>query len=53
MIFNRKGKQGIHDMLLGTYVVYLPGKPIESFPTTPRIHWTITYVWFGISAIAI
>lgn len=51
MIFNRKARQGIHDLLLDTYVVHLPGKPIESFPTTPRIHWIVTGVWFGLVAI--
>ncbi|MBI3173126.1 MAG: RDD family protein [Chloroflexi bacterium] len=51
MIFNRKARQGIHDLILGTYVVHLPEKPIESFPTTPRIHWIVTSVWVGIVAI--
>lgn len=51
MIFNRKARQGIHDLLLGTYVVHLPGKPIESFPTTSRVHWIVTGVWFGFVAI--
>lgn len=51
MIFNRKARQGIHDLILGTYVVHLPEKPIESFPTTPRIHWIVTSVWIGIVAI--
>lgn len=51
MIFNRKARQGIHDLILGTYVVHLPEKPIESFPTTPRLHWIVTTVWIGIVAI--
>ena len=51
MIFNRKARQGIHDLILGTYVVYIPGKPIESFPTTPRIHHIVTSVLIGIVAI--
>lgn len=51
MVFNRKARQGIHDLILGTYVVHLPEKPIESFPTTPRIHWIVTSVWIGIVAI--
>ncbi|HSL47261.1 MAG TPA: RDD family protein [Anaerolineales bacterium] len=52
MIFNRKARQGIHDLLLGTYVVHLPGKPIEFFPTTARIHWIVTSLWIGIVAIS-
>lgn len=51
MVFNRKARQGIHDLILGTYVVHLPEKPIESFPTTSRIHWIVTSVWIGIIAI--
>jgi len=51
MVFNRKARQGIHDLLLGTYVVHLPGKPAESFPSTPRIHWIAASAWIGIVAI--
>jgi hypothetical protein len=51
MIFNLKARQGIHDLLLGTYVVHLPEKPIKSFPTTPRIHWLVTSAWIGLVAI--
>lgn len=51
MIFNRKSRQGIHDLILGTYVVHLSEKPIESFPITPRIHWIVTSIWIGIVAI--
>jgi uncharacterized RDD family membrane protein YckC len=51
MIFNRSSRQGVHDLLLGTYVVHLPGKPIESFPTTSRIHWIVTSIWVGFIAI--
>ena len=51
MAFNRKARQGIHDLILGTYVVHLSEKPIESFPTTSRIHWIVTSIWIGIVAI--
>jgi len=51
MVFNRKTRQGIHDLLLGTYVVHLPGKPIEAFPTASRIHWIVTSVWFSVIAV--
>lgn len=51
MIFNRRARQGIHDLLLGTYVVHLPGKPIESFPETSQIHRIVTSSWIGIVAI--
>jgi uncharacterized RDD family membrane protein YckC len=51
MIFNSKARQGIHDLLLGTYVIYLPGKPIESYPATPLIHRTLASIWLGLVAI--
>jgi uncharacterized RDD family membrane protein YckC len=51
MVFNRKTRQGIHDLLLGTYVVYLPGKPMESFPITSRIHWIVISIWMGFVTI--
>ena len=51
MLFNRKARQGIHDLLLGTYVVYLPGNPIKSFPPTPRIHKIVSLVWISVVAI--
>lgn len=51
MVFNRKTRQGIHDLLLGTYVVHLPGKPIEYFPVTSRTHWIVASIWIGVVAI--
>lgn len=52
MVFNIKTRQGIHDMFLGTYVVYLPGKPVVSYPTTAKIHWYVPAIWTGLVAIA-
>jgi uncharacterized RDD family membrane protein YckC len=52
MIFNSKSRQGFHDLIGGTYVVYLQGKPISSFPKTSRIHWVVTSLWIGIITIA-
>lgn len=51
MIFNREARQGIHDLLVGTYVVHLPGKPIGSFPTTSRVHYKNAGLWVGFVAI--
>ena len=51
MVFNRKARQGIHDLLLRTYVVHLPGKPVESAPVTSRTHWIVTGIWIGLVAI--
>jgi uncharacterized RDD family membrane protein YckC len=52
MVFNRKTRQGLHDLLLGTYVVHLDGRSIEAFPTSARIHWTVTWFWIGFVAIS-
>lgn len=38
MVFNRRTRQGLHDLVCGTYVVHLTGKPIETFPQTAKIH---------------
>lgn len=51
MVFNRKARQGIHDLVVGTYVVYLPGKPMDSMPKTARVHLTISSIWLGIVTV--
>lgn len=53
MVFNKKSRQGFHDMILGTYVVHLPGKAITTFPKTKRIHWVISSAMIGIVAIGL
>ena len=51
MIFNRGTRQGIHDLLVGTYVVNLNGTPIETFRKTARIHWVISGAIVGLVAL--
>jgi uncharacterized RDD family membrane protein YckC len=48
MIFNRKPRQGYHDMLLGTYVVDIRYETVDPMPATTNIHWVITGVWFSV-----
>lgn len=48
MVFNRRARQGLHDMLLGTVVVHLDGIDLESFPTTASIHRIISAGWVGL-----
>jgi hypothetical protein len=50
MVFNR-ARQGLHDLICGTYVVHLPGKPIETFPQTARVHWAISAVLVGLAVV--
>jgi uncharacterized RDD family membrane protein YckC len=45
MIFNRRARQGIHDLLCGTYVVRLTGEPTGAFPRTAGFHWAIAGAW--------
>jgi uncharacterized RDD family membrane protein YckC len=51
MLFNRDAKQGIHDMLLKTYVVDLRGKPQANFPETGKRQWITSAIWLGITII--
>lgn len=45
MLFNWKAHQGIHDLLVGTYVVRLRGDPIAMFPKTARRHLWVSGGW--------
>ncbi len=51
MVFNRGTRQGLHDLICKTYVVSLNGSPIEAFPKSSRIHWIISGVLIGLTAI--
>lgn len=52
MIFNWETRQGVHDLVVGTYVVHLAGNPTKSLPITSRKHYTIAGLWVGFVAIA-
>jgi uncharacterized RDD family membrane protein YckC len=42
MLFNRGSRQGIHDLICGTYVVRLRGEGIDAFPIAAKKHWIIS-----------
>ena len=42
LLFNRRTRQGIHDMLAGTYVLYLDGRTIELLPKPARLQWMLS-----------
>jgi uncharacterized RDD family membrane protein YckC len=42
LIFNRKTRQGIHDLIVGSYVVMSPPNPDSAAPKTPLMHKPIT-----------
>ncbi|MBE0448320.1 MAG: RDD family protein [Actinobacteria bacterium] len=52
MIFNRGARQGLHDLVCGTYVIHLPGKPNFSFLKTSQIHMVVSGVLLSIAIVA-
>ncbi|MBA4385678.1 MAG: hypothetical protein C0410_13145 [Anaerolinea sp.] len=53
MVFNRGARQGLHDLILSTYVVNLKSEPKDKFPCSAKIHWIISGIWFGIVIISV
>ena len=51
MVFNRHARQGLHDMVCGTYVINFKGQPITTFPQTARIHWITSGVLVALVAV--
>ncbi len=51
MVFNRQARQGLHDMVCGTYVINFKGQPITTFPQTARIHWINSGVLVALIAV--
>jgi len=41
MVFNRRTRQGIHDLLTHTYVVHTDGWPVEALPVAGRLPWVL------------
>jgi uncharacterized RDD family membrane protein YckC len=48
IIFNRTTRQGIHDLIIGSYVVNAPPEPELDLPKIPAIHGVITVGLIGI-----
>jgi len=42
MVFNRRTRQGLHDMLTNTYVLRLTGEPVESLPAPAKLQWILS-----------
>jgi uncharacterized RDD family membrane protein YckC len=51
MVFNRRTRQGLHDMLCDTYVVRADGEPIEVFPTVARLQWIATGIMVAVALV--
>jgi uncharacterized RDD family membrane protein YckC len=41
-IFNKKNRQSLHDMVVGTYVVHLVDKRIYEYPKTEKKFWVLS-----------
>jgi uncharacterized RDD family membrane protein YckC len=51
LIFNRKTRQGIHDLCVKSYVVKVFPEPGTIAPETPRIHARISYGLVGLGLV--
>lgn len=49
---NVEARQGIHDMVCGTYVVDLASVPVDEFARSERYHWMVSVAMVGLAAIA-
>jgi uncharacterized RDD family membrane protein YckC len=53
MVFNRGSRQGIHDLICGTYVVRLRGENIKAFPITAKKHWIVSGMLVAIVIVIV
>jgi len=53
MLFNRRTRQGFHDLVCGTYVVHLPGRRIEFLPVASRVHWVVSGLLIALAGILV
>jgi hypothetical protein len=51
LVFNRRARQGLHDLVCGTYVVRLQGALVAGFPSTPRFHLVVSSVLVGVLVV--
>jgi uncharacterized RDD family membrane protein YckC len=52
MIFNRRARQGLHDLICNTYVVRRGGEPVASLPATARVHRVLAAAIVAAVAVA-
>jgi uncharacterized RDD family membrane protein YckC len=53
MLFNQRSRQGIHDMICGTYVVHLGREPLEIFPLSSKKHWVVSGALIAVVIIIV
>lgn len=49
MVFNRRTRQGLHDLLAGTYVLRLDADPVAALPVAGRAPWILASVTVAIA----
>jgi uncharacterized RDD family membrane protein YckC len=53
MIFNRRSRQGLHDMLTDTYVLRVGGMPVAALPKASRRQWILSGAMMSFSVLLI
>lgn len=53
MIFNRGTRQGLHDLLCSSYVVYLGGDTVAVLPQSNKLHKIISGVIVAVSVVMV
>lgn len=52
MVFNRRTRQGLHDMMCGTFVVHLDDRQrIAAFPTVARSQWIASGIFLALGLL--
>ena len=51
VVFNRRTRQGLHDLLAGTYVLHLNADPVAALPVAGRAPWILTAVMVAIAVV--
>ena len=51
LVFNRRTRQGLHDMLSGTFVLHLSGQPVNALPTPTRRQWMLPGVVMVVAVL--
>ena len=51
LIFNRKTGQGLHDMVVGSYVINLKGTPVTAYAPTRRVFWYVSGVLLALPLV--
>ena len=53
LLFNRQTRQGLHDLIAGTFVVKKGGAPVVINGPLPRVHWYVLGGLYALLAVVI